>query len=271
MSEELRERANPNYKERLEAKKERCEELAEKREREATATMEHASKMASAIPFGQPILVGHHSEKADRRYRARIDATMSKACEMLDKAKYYESKAQTIGTGGVQTDDPEALIKLKAKLERLEKRRETYKAVNKLAKKVGIEKALIEHKENLRPRDISTVTHRHGMSDFSGWPLSNLGAKIRATKKRIEQIEAMDKMDVVDFEIGGIEVKEEEGRFNIYFPGKPNEATRKAIKGYGMAFKRSRYNGCWTRKKSANTNQYFIEDLKNVLKKAELE
>jgi hypothetical protein len=36
------------------------------------ALYDDAHRMADAIPFGQPILDGHHSEGRDRRYRDRI-------------------------------------------------------------------------------------------------------------------------------------------------------------------------------------------------------
>ena len=40
-----------------------------------------ARDMASIIPFGQPILVGHHSEKRDRNYRGRIHKKFERSFE----------------------------------------------------------------------------------------------------------------------------------------------------------------------------------------------
>jgi len=41
--------------------------------REAAQRLAHrASEQAATIPLGQPILIGHHSETADRNFRARI-------------------------------------------------------------------------------------------------------------------------------------------------------------------------------------------------------
>jgi hypothetical protein len=51
--------------------------------------------MASIIPFGQPILGGHHSEKRDRNYRDKIHNTYGKAFELQDKVGYYKDKAET--------------------------------------------------------------------------------------------------------------------------------------------------------------------------------
>ena len=82
---------------------------------EAERLHEHAHQMADVIPFGQPILVGHHSEGRDRRYRERIHNTFGKAFATMDKAGHYERKAASVGTGGISSDDPDAVDKLKAK------------------------------------------------------------------------------------------------------------------------------------------------------------
>ncbi len=74
---------------------ERAEQLSEKAEVRSDALYLKAKDMASVIPFGQPILVGHHSEKRDRNYRGRIDNTFRKAFEESDKANYYSDKAET--------------------------------------------------------------------------------------------------------------------------------------------------------------------------------
>lgn len=52
-----------------------------------------ARDMAHGIPFGQPILVGHHSERRDRNYRNRIENKFRKGYENYNKAKYWERKA----------------------------------------------------------------------------------------------------------------------------------------------------------------------------------
>jgi len=66
------------YEERQETRRERLETAAAKARKEAEVLLGSAHTMADAIPFGQPILVGHHSEGRDRRYRARIEGKFSK-------------------------------------------------------------------------------------------------------------------------------------------------------------------------------------------------
>lgn len=74
---------------------ERAEKRAEKAQQRSNSLYNSASEMASAIPMGQPILVGHHSEKRDRRYRERIHNTMGKSVKEQEKSDYYKEKAKT--------------------------------------------------------------------------------------------------------------------------------------------------------------------------------
>lgn len=89
--------------------------------------------MAECIPFGQPIIVGHHSEKRDRAFRNKIANNFDKGFEALDKAKYYEHKAQAAENNtAISSDDPEAIKLLKEKLEKLINNQEFMKTVNKI-------------------------------------------------------------------------------------------------------------------------------------------
>lgn len=68
--------------------------------------------MADCIPFGQPILVGHHSEGRDRNFRKRIHNTFGKSFQAQDKAKHYEQKAAAIENNrAIFSDDPQAIQK----------------------------------------------------------------------------------------------------------------------------------------------------------------
>ena len=97
-----------NQQEHASERAERFEARAEKAEKQATALYEQAHKMADEIPFGQPILAGHHSEKRDRNYRDRIHNKFGKAFEENDKAKHYAAKAEIASTTaeGTQYSNP---------------------------------------------------------------------------------------------------------------------------------------------------------------------
>lgn len=62
----------------------------------AEAVGTEADRLASAIPFGQPILIGHYSEKGDRGFRGRIQSKYAKESELRNKADYHTQKAENI-------------------------------------------------------------------------------------------------------------------------------------------------------------------------------
>lgn len=79
--------------ERAEDRAGRFDEYSDKRRRESNATAESVRRIADNIPLGQPILVGHHSEKHARKDAARIEAGMRRAIDLWDTAKYWQERA----------------------------------------------------------------------------------------------------------------------------------------------------------------------------------
>ncbi len=106
---------NTYYEDKQNARRERYEELSEKASRESEQAHQAFRDKMSAIPMGQPILVGHHSEQRDRRYREKAWDTLGKAVKLSDKANYYEGKANSVGKAGISADDANAIAKLAQK------------------------------------------------------------------------------------------------------------------------------------------------------------
>ena len=77
-----------DFEEKRQRKIARAQELAAKAEKESEQRFNVAQQIGSFIPFGQPILVGHHSEGRHRRDLNRIDTNMKKSIEADEKAKY---------------------------------------------------------------------------------------------------------------------------------------------------------------------------------------
>ena len=136
------------YRERREARAERLRDWAEKREARSAAAFQAAHQRADMIPFGQPILVGHHSEKRHRRDLGRIDSSMRQGVESARKAESMQSRASNIESqlaGAIYSDDPDAIPALEARLAKLEAKRERIKADNaafrKAVKAAGLAKS----------------------------------------------------------------------------------------------------------------------------------
>lgn len=88
-------------KERLRRKAERYSQYAENAEARSEAYVNRSNEATKGIVFGQPILVGHHSESKHRSaieksHRAMDNAVseMKKAQEYSDKAESYEFRAE---------------------------------------------------------------------------------------------------------------------------------------------------------------------------------
>ena len=71
----------------------RFEDYSEKRAADAERARDYVSSIADNIPLGQPILVGHHSERHARRDAAKIENGMRKAVQMWETSKYWTDRA----------------------------------------------------------------------------------------------------------------------------------------------------------------------------------
>lgn len=75
------------------ARAERFEGYSEKRTADAHRAREAVAAIADGIPLGQPILVGHHSERHARRDADKIQRGMRKAVDMWETASYWKGRA----------------------------------------------------------------------------------------------------------------------------------------------------------------------------------
>jgi protein-L-isoaspartate O-methyltransferase len=72
---------------------ERFEGYSDRRMRDAESAREAVAAIADAIPLGQPILVGHHSERRARKDAERIETGMRKAVKMWRTSQYWSDRA----------------------------------------------------------------------------------------------------------------------------------------------------------------------------------
>lgn len=77
-----------------EERADRLEERADKAAGQASAKMGAFKSIHDNIPFGQPILVGHHSERRHRRDLERARNAANAACELSDKADGLRTAAE---------------------------------------------------------------------------------------------------------------------------------------------------------------------------------
>lgn len=223
-----------DYLERQEYKKEMYQERAEKAEQRSQSHYNRHRDIASVIPMGQPILIGHHSEKRHRNDLKRIDNEMRKSIQESEKADYYRNKVDNIDNSKViSSDDPQAIEKLQTRIEELEKAKEEVKA---------------------RPHE--------------WYELQYLNADIRRLKDRIKEIQELEELQFEDitFTGGKAILNRDINRLQLLFDDKPDEETRTLLKKHG--FKWSRYEQAWQRLYNRNgiyAVRYVIEEIqKNI-------
>lgn len=244
-------------------RRERAEDRAKRLRGQAAAAHESARAEVEQIPMGQPILVGHHSERAHRRALDRHDAKMRKGVELDRDARAAESAAAGAGRA-ILADDPEALDALRAKLAELEAQLDDAKAVNKVyratkraAAKAGTEPdyaaAFVAAgiSASLAARALRTI-------DLCPWmdrpaDTKNTAASVRRVKARIEELEAEAERPAAEPIVGdGFEVEEDAAacRIRIRFDARTSPEVHQRLRREGFVF--SRREGAYQRKLNAN-------------------
>jgi hypothetical protein len=235
-------------RERMERRQERREEWADKREASAGAAFERAHTMAAAIPFGQPVLVGHYSEKRDRNYRARIDGAMGRGVADAQMAERHASRAAGIAhqlDTSVFSDDVDAIERLRERIAEREARRDRIKAYNASCRKGTPDPSLLTERE----RDELAGTRRvaaYQLSKGGGFPtyvLTNLGATIRKDQERVADVDRRTKRTAEAEANGGVAVRCTGDYCAVTFAEKPERAVLDALKAAGFRWSGGSWHG----------------------------
>jgi len=216
-----------SYEQKQLEKAERYESRAKKARTQSDSTLNQVRREREYIPLGQPILVGHHSEKRHRNHLAKLESRERRGWEESEKSEYYDDKAERIRRNietdaVISSDDPDAVSKLQAKLVKLEEKREAIKEFNKKARKEGTEQA-------------------------PAYLLKNLAGNIKSVKTRIQNLEAYANIDDTDQVVKGVRIEKDkdDNRIRLIFPGKPEAEVRSMLKSHG--FRWSPNAGAWQR------------------------
>lgn len=190
-------------RERMEARAERRREWAQGRDDKASQAWDASRSEVQHLPLGQPILVGHHSERGHRRMLERAHRKTDQAVEHMNMRDHHAAKAEGIERQlktTIYSDDPDALEQLDAKIARLEAERDGIKAYNKTAKAGRPDPSLMGKTELQVASDLRHVwqaapTLRDGSPNpkagqYPSYALTNLGGNIRRLKQRRDSIAA---------------------------------------------------------------------------------
>lgn len=194
------------YRERREARADRLRDWAEKREAKAVASSAAVRTIADGIPFGQPILVGHHSQRRAERDRERIWSGIARTAEHVKMAERHTERADNIESQlerSIYSDDPDAIPALRERIATLEAQREREKAANAAYRRIVRGKTPEAQEAALRaavaagtitPEDFTEAATVRAIWRRDGWDtppysLTNLSANIARNRERLVGLE----------------------------------------------------------------------------------
>jgi hypothetical protein len=206
------------YRDRREARAERLRDWAEKRDSKAESAYQAARATADMIPLGQPILVGHYSQKSDTNRRNRMAANFDRSFEHAQKASDMRSRADNIesaAANAIYSDDPDAIERLQEKIAGLEAERARLKAFNASCRKTKGQgdRSLLDDAQRAGLESIERVC-AYQLGKFGEMPTyasSNISGNLSRLRKRLEQLEgraalndlAGDELDAIIDHFGG--------------------------------------------------------------------
>ena len=216
-------------RERIEARIERREEWAATRQSRAASVFHESERYRGDYAFNtQP---GHIPE------RARVIRMEDQAAEHATMAQHHDAKAAGLADQlerSVYSDDADAIAQLEARMAEHEATRDRMKLVNKLFKKgdaAGLA-ALGLNLESLTQR-VAAIGYSWVTAPYESYQLTNLGARIRADKERIAEIQRRTARTDRAEAAGGVSI-EGDVYVRVTFAEKPDRAVLDALKAAGF-------------------------------------
>jgi hypothetical protein len=181
------------YRERRERRAERLCEWAAKRAAKSEAAFDRAHDVAGQIPLGQPVLVGHHSERRHRRDLARIDAAMEAGVEhgrMADRMSQRAGNIEAALEASIYDDDPDAIERLRGRIAALEAERDRIKAYNASCRRGQPDPSLLDERQRETLESVRRVApYQIGKGgSFPSYALSNLSGNLARNRQRLARL-----------------------------------------------------------------------------------
>lgn len=180
--------------ERIERLQDRATARAEKAQSEADRQVAYVEGM-TGIMNGQPILVGHHSEKRHRRDLERMDTAMHKGAEMIELARQARHAAENV-RADISIEDDDARELLEVKIADLQAKHRTMKETNRILRSKPRNEMTPEKLEKFKALGVSEKMAnaiccpdlRSG-GGFAPYLLTNLRANIKRLEGRLIELD----------------------------------------------------------------------------------
>ena len=189
------------------------------------------------------------------RKKERQNAARDRNLEEWNYIQGLLDKIRSVGTGGISSDDPQAVEKLEAKLAALEKHQELMKAANVAIRMKDPTEGDAKLAElGYTPEDIAKLRAPDfcGRIGYPAYELQNNNANIRRIRGRIAELKKRTEStpEGWEFDGGRVVVNTTENRLQIIFDGKPDADIRTELKGEGFRWAPSQ--GTWQRQLTDN-------------------
>jgi len=249
IGERQKKRVDPMYHEKIDS-------LVDTYARKLAENMNSSFSIEARVPS---ILIAGGSNFPVRK-KEKQNAARDRNMEEWNDIQGLLDKIRSTGMGGISADDPQAVQKLEAKLEKLQAAQDTMKAVNAYYRKHktldGCPNLSAESIEKMKS-EMSSQWHIED-KPYPSWALSNNNAEIRRIKGRIAELTKKQETAYAGWEFDGgtVEANKEDNRLQIFFEEKPDEKTRETLKENG--FRWSPKAGAWQRQ--LNDNAIYAAD-----------
>lgn len=189
------------------------------------------------------------------RKKEKQNAARDRNLEEWNYIQGLLDKIRSVGTGGISSDDPQAVEKLEAKLAALEKHQEMMKAANAAIRMKDQAKGDAKLAElGYTPEDIAKLREPDfcGRIGYPAYALQNNNANIRRIRGRIAELKKRTEStpEGWEFDGGRVVVNTTENRLQVIFDGKPDADVRTELKGEGFRWAPSQ--GAWQRQLTDN-------------------
>lgn len=228
---------------------EKIDKLLDRYCRKLAENINDCNRIRASVPSVMISGAGNFSVRKKEKQNEQFDRNMKEYKEIENLLE----KIKSTGTGGISSDDKNAIQKLQEKLEKLQALQEQGKEFNKYYRKhqtlVGFDGLSDEQAKKL-DEEIKNSLHKVPMPRYA---LSNNNQNMASIKKRIEslkQVENISDDSGWKFDGGEVVLNKEENRVQLLFDEKPSEEMRSKLKHSG--FKWAPSQKAWQRMLNGN-------------------
>ena len=245
IAEQQKRRVDPMYHDKIDA-------LLDKYARRLAENINQDNAIGTRCPS---VMIAGGSNFPVRKKEKQV-AAWEKNHEDYQEVQAILDKIRGVGTAGISSDDPNALEKLKSKLEGLMKLQEKMKAANAAIRMKDVAKGDAKLADlGYEPEQIKELREPDfcGRVGYPSYVLSNNNANIHRIRERIEELEKRASEPAPEgweFDGGRVEINTDINRLQIIFDGKPDADVRLELKSAGFRWAPSQ--NAWQRQLTDN-------------------